>query len=421
MVDARSKIASQADATPSILVVIGLALFTFVVVTARLGLAEAGMIVALVGLLVHPKRLRLPAPSWWVVAFIVWAFVTAPWAMDPEVAQHTAIARLKVFIVFHVVINALRTERYLRLYILFVLACFVLSPVRGTLINYVEGYTYFGRAIWNSSYANPNDLAAMSLLTLGLALSVVADNRERKFLRWGAAVSAVALVAVILLTQSRGAFIGLILGLGAGGFALAWKRPRLLVTFLILGAVGASLVPGAVWTRLSGIGQLTNTSTIAMADPEGSAAQRWEIQKTAFRIFQDHPLVGVGLGCYPFANKLYAPKLGPRDTHDTYMNIAAELGLPGLLMWVGLVSAVFRHWWRAQAALREAAIPGGHYPMSAVWIERVIIGFLLAAFFGSYSGITMLYLMLGILWSAGSLILDAQASGRLLAEAQRSS
>jgi O-antigen ligase len=403
------KVASQADEVPSVLVVIGLAVFTFVVVTARLGLAEAGIIVALVGLLKYPQRLRLPAPFWWALALIVWAFATAPWAMDPQVAQSTAIERLKVFVVFLVVINALRTESYLRLYILFVLACFMLSPVRGTLIGYAGGYTYFGRAIWNASYGNPNDLAAMSLLTLGLALCVLTDNRERKIWRWISAVCATCLVAVILLTQSRGAFIGMIVGLGPGAFGLAWKRPRLLVTLLIVGAVGTAFVPSAVWTRLSGIGKLTDTSTIAKADPEGSAAQRWEIQKTAFRIFQDHPIAGIGLGCYPLANNLYSPRLGLRDTHNTYLNLAAELGLPGLLLWLGLIISTFRRWRRGHEAAGRVPEHSERYATCAVWIQRVIIGFLISALFGSYSGITMVYLLLGILWSAGTLILNGSA------------
>lgn len=408
MAESKVQAARRQDAAPSLLVVAGLAWFTFVVVTARFGFAEAGIVVALVGLALRPQRLRLPVPFWWAMALVGWAFVTAPWAIEPAAAQATAIDRLKVFVVFLVVINTLRTERYLRLYVLFVLACFVVSPVRGALVNYVGGYTSFGRAIWNAGYANSNDLAAMSLLTLGLALSVLADFRERKLWRWSAALSAVGLVALILLTQSRGAFIGLILGLGPSALGLARRRPKLLVVLLVLGAMGASFVPGRVWTRLSGIGQLTSTSTIAKADPEGSAAQRWEIQKTAFRIFQDHPLAGIGLGCYPWANNLYARKLGLRDTHNTYLNLAAELGIPGLVLWLGLIASVFRHWWRAKAALRQAGERQGRDRMCAVWIERVIIGFLVSALFGSYSGITMLYLVLGILWSAGSLILDAR-------------
>ena len=405
----RAKALGPGGGAPSSFVVAGLALFTFVVVTTRLGVAEAGIMVALLGLLMRPRQLRFPAPFWWAMALVAWAFITAPWALTPAIAQATAIDRLKVFAVFLVVINTLRTERYLRLYILFILACFALFPLRGTIANNLSGYTLFGRAIWNQAYANPNDLGGMSLLVLGLSIAVVANRLERGVLRWMAAACAAGLVGIILLTQSRGVFIGLIVGLGPSAFSMARRRPKVLLTLVLFGVVGAAFVPSAVWTRLSGIGQLASTSTIAQADPEGSASQRWEIQKTAFRVFQDHPVAGIGLGCYPLANKLYSPVLGLRDTHDTYLNLAAELGLPGLLLWLALITSVFRHWWRARAAAMHAAVQGGGYPACAVWIERVIIGFLVSAVFGSYSGITMLYLLLGILWCAASLVLESPA------------
>lgn len=383
---------------PSFLVVAGLAVFTFVVVTTRLGIAEAGIVVAMIGLLLRPAQLRFPAPFWWAMAFIGWAFLTSPFAMSPVRALDTSIERLKVFIIFLVAINTLRTEKYLRLYVLFTIACFMLFPARGAFVNFATGYTIVGRALWNKIYSNPNDLAAMALLALGLTLSVCTAGAERRWIRWAAVASSVALVVLILLTQSRGVFIGLVLGFGPVLLASARRRPRVVFLLVIIAAVSSTFIPEGVWIRIGGIGKLTSTATIAQADPEGSAGQRWEIQKTGFAIFKDHALTGVGLGCYPLANARYAPKLGTRDTHDTYLNIAAELGLPGLLLWLALVVSVFRRWWREPRESREAA-----HVIQAVWVERAIMGFLIAGFFGTYSGITMLYLMLGILLSASML------------------
>jgi hypothetical protein len=39
-----------------------------------------------------------------------------------------------------------------------------------------------------------------------------------------------------------------------------------------------------------------------------------------------------------------------------------------------------------------------------LWIERAVIGFLVAGFFGSYAGLTMFYLFLGILWAASNVL-----------------
>jgi len=284
-----------------------------------------------------------------------------------------------------------------------VLACYMAFQARGTLINYLGGYTLFGRALWNQAYSNPNDLAATALLALGMALALITNPWEIRIVRWGCAAAAAVLIAIIFLTQSRGAFLGMVLGVGPVALAQMWKRPIMILVVVAVAAAGTVFVPDAVWKRLSGIGKLTDTATIAQADPEGSAAQRWEIQKTAFRIVGDHPLTGIGWGCYPFANKLYSPVLGARDTHDTYLNLAAELGLPGLLLWLGLVAAVFRRWGERRKFPAVSQSSADVSAVQGVWIRCAVVGFLVAGIFGSYSGITLIYLVMGMMWAAGTI------------------
>ena len=311
---------------------------------------------------------------------------------------------MKVVVVLLVVVSAMRTERQARIFLFVVLACFMLFPARGSLQNYVTGYTLFGRLIWNQIYANPNDLGAMALLVSGVALSFAVRASRRAVFRWASVGCIVVLGAVILLTQSRGVFLGVCIGMGPEVLARIRKQPKLAVYGVIGLLVLIPTVPDKVWERLSGITQLTSTSTIAQADPEGSAGQRWEIQKTAWAIFSDHPLTGVGLGCYPLANATYAPHLGARDTHNTYLNLAAELGLPGLILWLAMVLSVLRY-----ARRQRLAHPEHELGRATIWIERAVIGYLVAGCFGTYSGLTILYLLLGTLWCVAS-----QASAGIL-------
>jgi O-antigen ligase len=114
-------------------------------------------------------------------------------------------------------------------------------------------------------------------------------------------------------------------------------------------------------------------------------------------VFVDHPVLGVGLGCYPQANAMYSPVLGYLDTHNTYLNLAAELGVPGLLLWLALVASVLRHVRRCRRRTAAETLS-----VRTVWIERAIIGYLVAGLFASYSGLTMFYLILGALWCAAT-------------------
>jgi O-antigen ligase len=382
-------------AAASALSFLGLAMFTFFLVTARwAGFTEVGIIIALLGLIIRPQEFRFPAPARWALAFLLWALVTSFFALSPETARDELIAQLKALTIFVVVINVLRTPRQLRLYILLILVAFMIYPARGTLTNYVTGNTLFGRVIWNKTYSNPNDLGAMTLLTTGLALAIATVKTERRRVRWAVGLCVPVLIAIMLLTQSRGVFIGLIVGFAPVLLAQIRKRPTFALPVIVAVVVTGVLIPATVWHRLEGITKLTSSETIDEADPEGSAAQRLEIEKVAWRIFTDHPLKGVGIGNYDQANDRYSPRLGKRDAHNTYMTLAAELGLPGLLLWLGLVGSVLL---QVKRYRRSVAVDAG--PIQIVWIYRAVVGFLVAGLFGSYSGITMFYLILGTLWA----------------------
>lgn len=402
----RQGVSSGGNARTATLQFVGLVVFTLIVVSSRWSGADIAIAFALLGMLIGRQRIRIPSPFWWGVGLVAWAYVTSIVAMSPAQAQSTAYERLKVMVIFLVVMNALRSQKQLRVYLLIILGAFMLYPARGALLNQMHGYTVFGRTSWNNIYANPNDLAAMAMLVMGVALTVATSRVERRLVRRGAAACAAILLLVILLTQSRGAITGLTIAFGTAVLRRLFKRPMIAVYITIAIVVGANVLPQSLWQRLSGMRYLTSTSTLAEAD--SSAAQRWQIQKTAWRIFGDHPLLGVGLGCYPLANDKYSPALGDRDTHDTYLNLASELGIPGLVLWLGLIASVLRR-------VRQSAAKEGSKTTSTPthWLECAFYAVLIAGIFGSYSGITLIYLMLGVLWAATTLSVSSapEASG----------
>jgi O-antigen ligase len=391
---------AAAIATP----LVGLVIFTFFAVTARWSnlFTEIGIFLALFGLLLRPQDLSFPAPIRWATAFLVWASVTAVFAMSPEIAGDALTERLKALVIFFVVVNALRTPQQLRFYMLLILVAFLIYPARGTLKYYVAGETVFGRAIWNKIYANPNDLAAITLLMLGLALAVATAKTLNNRLRWALRLYIPVLLVIILLTQSRGVFIGLLVGFGPAAFKQLRQRPAIALSAALALAV---LIPAASWHRFENMSKLTSVETLSEADPVGSARQRFEILKVSWQIFESNPVLGVGIGCYNEANARFAPRLGKKDAHNTYLGLAAEMGIPGLLLWLGLIGSVLGFVRR-----RRRSLETNDSMIQVRWLERAVIGCLIAGFFGSYSGLTILYLMLGTLWAAAN-VLGTEAAG----------
>jgi O-antigen ligase len=393
----------------------GLTIFTFFFVTSRWPelFTEFGIYLALLGLVLRPQGLGFPRPLRWAVVFFLWALVTALFAIAPETAWPVLIERLKALVIFFVVVNVLRTPQQLRFYVLLILVAFAIYPARGTLINYVTGNTLFGRALWNKIYSNPNDLGALTLLMLGSALAIATVKTQDVRVRRAAAAFVPVVLLIILLTQSRGVFLGLLVGFGPPLLAKLRKRSSGTKSVLAVLAVVAVLVPATSWHRLESITNLTQTIGETHKSPSStpgdtplylqvakdSARDRFEILKTGLQIAATHPVLGVGIGGYREANARYAPLLGAHDAHNTYVSLAAEMGFPGLLLWLGLVGSVL-----AQVRRQRAYLEAGDRMIQILWIERAVIGFLVAGFFASYAGLTMFYLFLGILWAASNVL-----------------
>ena len=390
-----------ASAAASTVSLFGLFMFTFFLVTARFPsfFTELGIYLALLGLLLRPQEVSFPAPVRWATALVLWGVVTTFTAISPEMAYAALIELLKALVIFFVVMNALRTPQQLRSYILLFLVAFLIYPARGALQNYVTGNRYFGRAVWNGIYANPNDLAAITLLVLGLTLAIATVNTQNPRVRRAAIAFVPVTVVILLLTQSRGTFIGLLAGFGPAILSRVRRRPTLAGPVLIVVVLAAVLVPAAAWHRFQGITKVTSSQTIGEADKYGSAAQRLAILENGWHIFMDHPLLGVGIGCYNQANARYAPGLGRRDAHNTYISLGAEMGIPGLLLWLGLVGSVL-----VQVRRRRRSLEADDRTIQILWLERAIVGCLVAAFFASYAGITIFFLLLGMLWAASNVL-----------------
>jgi len=157
-----------------------------------------------------------------------------------------------------------------------------------------------------------------------------------------------------MLTQSRGAFLALLGMALPSGIALVRQRPRVAVGFAVLVGVALYLAPAGLWGAPGRPAQGHQCRNDREMDPEGSARERFALLQTAVRMVEDHPVLGVGLGAYAQANARYSPAVGQRTRTEHTLNIAAETGLPGLVLFLGLVTSVLR----GGASRSAARVPG---------------------------------------------------------------
>jgi len=351
--------------------------------------------------------MRFPVPVALLAAFCAWAWITAFFSDFSTIALDQTIDQIKLLVIFIVAVNALRTEKQIRYYLWLYLLCFMLSPGRGALQGYGLGNTVFGRAVWSYNYSNPNDLAAYSLLAIGIALTMASSLQEQRYLRLLGWLSVIVLTLIIFLTQSRGVMLGAAIALGPATLMILRKHPAALIYGCIAAAGVLYFVPQSALDRFADMKYLTSTETIARADEEGSAANRYDIAVAAWEMTLARPISGSGLGTYRPTMARDHPALGYKDTHNTYLNLSAELGFPGLILWCAMIVTVLRMAYRTRKLATQAGIAAG-----SAWIEMSLVGLLIAGLFGSYSATSYLYLYLGLVWCRGA-ILKGEADARL--------
>ena len=386
--------------------------YVFAITTYRLPIGNIAMMAGLLGVVLQPDQKRLPGLLVWFAAFIFWCAVGYVVSPYPDATRTGLIDLLKVWAVVLVAVNALRSPQQIRLFIVFFLGCFALYPLRGSLFNYfIYNSTVFGRAIWNYVYSNPNDLAALALLQLSMVASVLATER-RGWVKRAAQVGAALLPLLVLMTQSRGGFLALLV-FAATCAAGQWRRlraaigtanrARTIVFGIAIVAVVAFFAPDGVWQRVAGLQHLTTTERLDRVDREGSARQRYEIWKVAGKMIRTRPLTGVGIDAYPLAHESYArgeefnrTAAGQRDTHSTVLNLVAETGIPGLLIWIGVVLSVVLPAERLRRRCKRQAPEKG---LPLFYLEAGLVAFAAAGIFGSFAHLSFLYIHLGLLWA----------------------
>jgi O-antigen ligase len=384
----------------------GLAIYLFCVHSFKLPIASVGIAIGVLGVLMNPRAISFPTPFILLAVFLGWCGLTATFSQFQSIVGPTLVEYLKILLIFFVALNAGKTLSQLGVFVGLWVLMFGLFPARGTYFNFLAGIGTFGRYGWNFSFANYNDLAAYAILVMALSAFLLAG----RFPRWvqrGALISTAGLALLIVITQSRGAFVGLVL---AFAFMLLRSRSRSkLIRFGIIASVGIVLAaPGAVWDRFSRMKYLFDTDTIGEADT--SAEQRYVLLQIATTIAKDHLVSGVGLGAYSEAHGMYAEERqewqlgrGNRDAHNMYVSLVAETGIPGLVLFLGMLGSVLLRALRTEKALRA------RFPVEAEQLRILrfgMIAYLIAAIFGSFHRVSFPYLYLAVLWSAARLYED---------------
>lgn len=324
----------------------------------------------------------LRAPMKWLFAFTGMTFITSMWAVSSvELAFDSAVDFAKIVLFSWLMMRIVRTEKEMR------------------ILMYVTfagmWYTSF-MAAWGVEWGWINELevgvatgGAGAHLMMFMPLLVLLTL----YGRWWEKLYCAFVIPFVLNflpntpDGSRSTLLilcttmALMLILAPGSM-----RFRIAVPILAGGLLFVFfLTPPHYWEDMA---------TIIDPYSESSAQSRFVINDATFEIINDYP-AGIGYNNYSLVSMKYLPEemlteLGTRDAHNSYLKVASEFGVIGLLVWL----MIFYHTWRDFRKVRTTMRSGVRptlLQLFALSFELGLIGITLGIWTHNYNDLDTLY------------------------------
>ncbi len=183
-----------------------------------------------------------------------------------------------------------------------------------------------------SFFENPNAFAEVLTMLAPFSAAVLVNNKNR-YIKLLSALLLLASIAVMAMTLSRAGYMAF-----AAEFALAvlfynWK---LVPLFAVLGILSMPFMPATISKRL-----------VTIVTGDSSISSRSYTYNSALKLIRDFWTLGVGLGVDPAqkivnVNSFYSNGYKFIHSHNTFIQIWVEMGLLGILSFLGTAANWFK-------------------------------------------------------------------------------
>jgi hypothetical protein len=306
-------------------------------------------IVTVLAVLLHFGKLR-PKPFWLtnvpalvLVLYAAWMWIQYPWAVDTELHVRGATQFAKCVIAFWFVYRIVDTPDRLRdLLMAHMLGCALLGIFGLTVGRTGDRLDGVGGPGIDDANTLGMYFATGAVVALGLFMT------QRGWRRWLSLGCMVLIVDGLVLTNTRGAFLGFVGGMAVLAYVKAKAHRRLFWTLALIGLLGSTLIIDNKFVdRMATINGVVKEGEVA--DEDGSIESRIALAAAQFEMFRNHPL-GTGHRGTEVLSRQYLEERwlsrnpngesGDRSSHNTFLTALVEQGVPGavLFAWLGLWS-----------------------------------------------------------------------------------
>lgn len=325
------------------------------------------------------------------VALVAWSAISIVWAQSTGLALTDTYRYLLNLLLVFIVYGTVRRREH----VVWIVTAFVLGAVISTVYGFLIPTSPIGNQPGQSvgTVGDPNTQAAVLVGAVALAFGLVGVLRGKPVLRMLAVSAVLIAILGVLNTLSRSGLIALgsmmVAGVAFGG---RWRRWAVLV--LALGAIG-------VVGYYVGIAPVGARARVTSGDTSG----RSTIWTLAWRMARANPFLGVGSGNFSVTSVHFLQAPGaltradlivdtPKVAHNIYLELLADLGLPGLLALLGLLGGSLGAAWRAAQLFENSG--NQDLELIARSVVLALVGFMVSDFFLSNQFSKQLWLLVAL-------------------------
>ncbi|HKS09694.1 MAG TPA: O-antigen ligase family protein [Pyrinomonadaceae bacterium] len=318
------------------------------------------------------------------------ALLSIPMAIDPaEAWKNFSDLVIKTLLIFVVIANVVRTEKRMRLLWFLIIGVSIYLSIQ-LISDYQAGVFKIGLAETNTQrvagaikglFDNSNDLALhlVTIIPIAFVLGIEKKGLIRKAIFFPITL---LMVAAVIITFSRGGFLGLIAMTLVLARKLSRRNKSAALATLVLGVIFfLAVAPASYSGRLA-------TIFDSGADLTGSSSQRSQVLKRSILVALRYPIFGVGIG--NFHHKSFQ-ELG---THNAYTQVAAETGIAAMVCYIILLIHPLRKLRLLERDMFERN-DTSHYYYLAIGIQASLVGYMVASFFAAVAYQWYIYYIVG--------------------------
>jgi probable O-glycosylation ligase (exosortase A-associated) len=343
-------------------------------------------------------RLWVPTTRY-LLALAVWMVLSIPGGLRPGNSFDMVFDNfIKTCAMYFVLAGSVRGTRDVeRLALAYFLSATVYAFVVLTRFDVSGG----GGDAWRLGrlyYYDANDFAAFAVSAMPFGLYFARAGRSTL-------ITLLATGGLIVLTMSfvrsgsRGGFVALVF-MGAyvvarySAIALRWRLSAVAIVVLVL----AGTASDEYWRQMSTILSDTDYN-------QTSESGRVQIWRRGMGYMLQHPILGVGVNNFGVAEGTLSPMAERQQygagvrwnaPHNSFVQVGAELGVPGLILFITIIATAFMALARRRRPSSVRIGPHAHAGELGQALTASLIGFVVGAFFLSLAYSEMLYTLVAL-------------------------